>query len=71
MSSSKACFIYPEYQGDPKDYLNENNHIWFASVNNIPRTESFFVFSVMRIFSELRCLKRWMITWHGTAAVKT
>lgn len=68
MSSSKACFIYPEYQGDPKDYLNENNHIWFASDNNIPRTESLFdLLSDANLFGTqmLEALDDYL-AWHGS-----
>lgn len=42
LSSSKTCFIYPEYQGDPEDYLNENRRTWYTGEQRIPHSETFF-----------------------------
>ena len=41
-SSSKMCFIFPEYHGDPHDYLNENKQTWFSISDHAPHTESFY-----------------------------
>lgn len=68
MNASKTCFIYPEYQGDPKDYLNESNRIWFTAGDNVPRTESFFqLLSDANIFSNqiLEALDDYL-AWHGS-----
>jgi hypothetical protein len=41
VSSSRACFVYPEYQGDPEDYLNEEKQTWYVGEKHVPRDESF------------------------------
>lgn len=68
VSSSKNCFVYPEYHGDPKDYLNENKHTWFAPNHDVPRTESFFeLLNDANIFSN-QILEAFddYLAWHGS-----
>ena len=37
-----ACFIYPEFTGDPRDYLNEAKNPWTAGVDGPASNASFF-----------------------------
>lgn len=41
-SGPAACFIYPEFTGDPKDYLNESKNPWTAGQEGSVSNESFF-----------------------------
>ena len=68
LSLSKTCFIYPEYQGDPEDYLNEGKHTWYVGENHTPHTESFFeLLNEANIFSN-QILETFddYLAWHGS-----
>ena len=67
LSSSKNCFVYPEYQGDPEDYLNEMKHTWYSGEDRTEHNESFYeLLSDANVFSTemLEALDNYL-AWHG------
>ena len=49
---SKSCFIYPDYEGDPEDYLNEAKQTWYRGKNRIETNDSFYdLLSDANVFS--------------------
>ena len=67
LSSSKNCFVYPEYQGDPEDYLNEMKHTWYSGEDRKEHNESFYeLLSDANVFSTemLEALDNYL-AWHG------
>lgn len=67
LTSSKTCFIYPEYQGDPEDYLNEMKRTWYSGNDLTARNESFYeLLNDANIFSNqiLEALDDYL-AWHG------
>ena len=68
LSFSKNCFIYPEYQGDPEDYLNESKRTWYIGEDREPHSESFFeLLNDANIFSN-QILEAYddYLAWHGS-----
>ncbi|MDD3220955.1 MAG: hypothetical protein EOM34_06650 [Clostridia bacterium] len=68
VTPSKTCFIYPEYHGDPHDYLNESKRTWFSESNDTPHTESVFeLLNTANIFSN-QILEAFddYLAWHGS-----
>ena len=65
LSSSKTCFIYPEYQGDPEDYLNESRSTWYVGEKRVPHNETFF-----ELLSDANIFNNQLLTTisHGTEA---
>ena len=68
LSSARSSLIYPEYTGDPFDYLNENKTDWYISHDKDPHTESFiellehadlFTNQVLEAFDDY-------LAWHGS-----
>lgn len=65
---AKSCFIYPEYEGDPEDYLNEMKQTWYSGKDHEERNDSFYeLLSDASIFSNqiLEALDDYL-EWHGS-----
>lgn len=67
ISSSRNCFIYPEYEGDPEDYLNEEKNPWYRGDDMSPQNTSFYdLLNEATIFSNemLEAFDDYL-AWHG------
>lgn len=65
---SKICFMYPDYEGDPEDYLNEMKQTWFKGKERIECNDSFYdLLSDASVFSNqmLEALDDYL-AWHGS-----
>ena len=65
---SKICFMYPDYEGDPEDYLNEAKQTWYKGKERTECNDSFYdLLSEANIFSTqmLEALDDYL-AWHGS-----
>ena len=65
---SKSCFIYPDYEGDPEDYLNEMKQTWYIGKDRIECNDSIYdLLSDANIFSNeiLEAFDDYL-AWHGS-----
>ena len=68
LSSARSSLIYPEYTGDPFDYMNENRSDWYIPHDKEPHSESFidlldladiYINKVLETFDDY-------LAWHGS-----
>ena len=67
LTPSKSCFIYPDYIGDPEDYLNESKQTWYRGKARTETNDSFYdLLSDASIFSS-QILEAFddYLEWHG------
>lgn len=60
--------MYPDYEGDPEDYLNEMKQTWFKGKERIECNDSFYdLLSDASVFSDqmLEALDDYL-AWHGS-----
>lgn len=67
ISDSRFNFIFPEYNGDPRDYLNESHTPWFVPDTNDEKTESVFDLVEEAIIYSTQLLEAYddYLAWNG------
>ncbi len=67
LSDTRFNFIYPEYNGDPRDYLNESHTHWFVPDTNDEKTESVFDLVEEAVIYSTQLLEAYddYLAWNG------